>query len=140
MAKRIGFLAWGVVCYALFFACFLYAIAFIGNFAIVPRTIDSGTPGPLGAALAIDLGLLSLFPVQASGMARPGFKRVWTRIVPEPAERPTYVLLSTLALVLLFWLWQPIGGAVWTVTQPVAVLALHATYFAGWALLLYSTA
>jgi methanethiol S-methyltransferase len=140
MVKRIGFLAWGVACYALFFACFLYAIAFIGDFAIVPKTIDSGEPGPLGLAFAVDLGLLSLFAVQHSGMARPGFKRVWTRIVPEAAERPTYVLLSTLALVVMFWLWQPIGGAVWSVTQPVAVVALHAAYFAGWALLLYATA
>jgi protein-S-isoprenylcysteine O-methyltransferase Ste14 len=139
MVKRIGFLAWGVVCYALFFACFLYAIAFIGDFAVVPKTIDSGEPGPLGLALAVDLGLLSLFALQHSGMARPGFKRVWTKIVPEPAERPTYVLLSTLALVVLFAFWQPIGGAVWTVTNPVGVLALHAVYFAGWLLLLYAT-
>jgi protein-S-isoprenylcysteine O-methyltransferase Ste14 len=139
MAKRIGFLAWGVACYALFFACFLYAIAFLGNFAIVPKTIDSGEPGPLGLALAVNLGLLSLFAIQHSGMARPGFKRIWTRIVPEPAERPTYVLLTTLALALLFWLWQPIGGAVWTVTNPAGALALHAAYFAGWGLLLYAT-
>jgi protein-S-isoprenylcysteine O-methyltransferase Ste14 len=139
-AKRIAFLVWGVACYALFFALFLYAIAWIGDFAIVPKTIDSGEPGPLGLALAIDLGLLSLFAVQHSGMARPAFKRAWTAIVPEPAERPTYVLLSTLALIALFAFWQPIGGTVWAVTNPVGVLALRALYFAGWIMLLYATA
>jgi protein-S-isoprenylcysteine O-methyltransferase Ste14 len=138
--KRFAFLAWGVTCYAVFFACFLYAIAFIGAFPIVPKTIDSGEPGPLGAALAVNLGLLSLFAVQHSGMARPAFKRAWTKIVPEAAERPTYVLLSTLALVALFAFWQPIGGAVWTVTKPTGALLLRALYFAGWILLLYATA
>ncbi|HEY8154593.1 MAG TPA: DUF1295 domain-containing protein [Myxococcota bacterium] len=139
-ATRIAFLAWGVVCYVVFFACFLYAIAFIGDFAIAPKTIDSGEPGPLGLALAIDLGLLSLFAVQHSGMARPGFKHVWTKIVPEPAERPTYVLLSSLALVALFACWQPIGGTVWTVTSEAGASVLRAVYFAGWAMLLYATA
>ena len=139
-AKRAAFLVWGVACYAVFFACFLYAIAWVGGFDVVPKTIDSGEPGPLGAALAVNLVLLSLFAVQHSGMARPGFKRVWTRIVPEPAERPTYVLLTSLVLWLLFALWQPIGGVVWTVTDPTAVLLLHVSYFLGWGLLLYATA
>jgi protein-S-isoprenylcysteine O-methyltransferase Ste14 len=131
---------WGVACYALFFACFLYAIAFIGDFALVPKTIDSGEPGPLGLALAVNLGLLSLFAIQHSVMARPAFKRAWTKIVPEAAERPTYVLASTLALVLLFACWQPIGGTVWAVTNPAGALALRALYFVGWILLLYATA
>jgi protein-S-isoprenylcysteine O-methyltransferase Ste14 len=138
--KRFAFLAWGVTCYAVFFACFLYAIAFIGAFPIVAKTIDSGEPGPLGTALAVNLGLLSLFAVQHSGMARPAFKRAWTKVVPEAAERPTYVLLSTLALVALFAFWQPIGGAVWTVTNPAAALLVRALYFTGWILLLYATA
>ena len=138
--QRTGLLVWGVACYALFFACFLYAIAFIGDFALVPKTIDSGEPGPLGIALVVNLGLLSLFAVQHSVMARPAFKRAWTKIVPEAAERPTYVLASTLALVLLFVYWQPIGGTVWAVTNPVAAFALRALYFAGWGLLLYATA
>jgi methanethiol S-methyltransferase len=138
--QRIGLLVWGVTCYALFFACFLYAIAFIGGFALAPKTIDSGEPGPLGLALAVNLGLLSLFAVQHSVMARPAFKRAWTKIVPDAAERPTYVLASTLALVLLFVFWQPIGGTVWAVTNPVAALALRALYFAGWIMLLYATA
>jgi methanethiol S-methyltransferase len=139
LAPRAAFLAWGVACYALFFACFLYAIAFLGDFPIAPKTIDSGEPGPLGRALAIDLALLSLFAVQHSGMARPAFKRVWTKIVPEPAERPTYVLLSSLVLALLFVFWQPIGGTVWAVSGSAAI-ALYALYFAGWVLLLYATA
>src|SRR5262245_60652572 len=94
LPRRIAFLAWGVTCYAVFFACFLYAIAWVGGFDIVPKTIDSGASGPLGAALAVNLALLSVFAVQHSVMARPAFKRVWTKIVPEPAERPTYVLAS----------------------------------------------
>ena len=140
LATRIALLAWGAASYAVFFACFLYAIAFIGDFRIAPKTIDSGEPGPLGLALAVDLGLLSLFAVQHSGMARPGFKRVWTKIVPEPAERPTYVLLSSLLLVVLFALWQPIGGTVWAVTSEVGAGLVRALYFAGWGMLLYVTA
>jgi protein-S-isoprenylcysteine O-methyltransferase Ste14 len=139
-AARVAFLTWGVACYATFLACFLYAIAFIGDFAIAPKTIDSGEPGPLGRALAIDLGLLSLFALQHSVMARPGFKKAWTRIVPEPAERPSYVLLSSLLLFALFAFWQPIGGAVWAATSPAAATLIRGLYFAGWAMLLYSTA
>jgi protein-S-isoprenylcysteine O-methyltransferase Ste14 len=139
-AHRIGLLVWGVACYALFFACFLYAIAFIGDFSLVPKTIDSGEPGPLGTALAVNLALLSLFAVQHSVMARPAFKRAWTKIVPEAAERPTYVLASTLALALLFACWQPIAGTVWTVTSPIAAGVLRGLYFSGWILLLYATA
>jgi protein-S-isoprenylcysteine O-methyltransferase Ste14 len=139
-ATRVAFLAWGAVCYGVFFACFLYAIAFIGDFGIAPKTIDSGEPGPLGLALAVNLGLLSLFAVQHSGMARPGFKKAWTKIVPEPAERPTYVLLSSLVLVVLFAWWQPIGGTVWAVESEAAASFILAIYFSGWALLLYSTA
>lgn len=137
--RRIALLAWSLTCYAVFFAVFLYAIAFLGNFPLVPKTIDSGSPGPLGLALAVNLGLLSLFALQHTGMARQGFKRAWTRIVPEPAERATYVLLSSLCLALLFAFWQPIGGHLWRVTQPLARDAILALYFGGWALLLYAT-
>jgi protein-S-isoprenylcysteine O-methyltransferase Ste14 len=101
---------------------------------------SSGAAGPVGVALAIDLALLSLFAVQHSGMARPGFKRVWTKLVPQPAERATYVLLSTLALVLLFAFWQPIAGTVWQVTNPIGPAVLQGVYFFGWALLLFATA
>jgi protein-S-isoprenylcysteine O-methyltransferase Ste14 len=137
--SRVLIFAYGVVCYALFLAVFLYSIAFIGNFGVVPTTLDSPRPGPIGTALAVDLALLSLFALQHSGMARPGFKRVFTRIVPEAAERSTYVLLSSICLALLYAFWQPIGGTVWEVTSPGARLALWALYFAGWGLVLYAT-
>jgi protein-S-isoprenylcysteine O-methyltransferase Ste14 len=136
--KRALVLIYGVACYAVFFAVFLYAIGFIGNFA-VPKAIDSPRDVGLGIALAINLGLLALFAVQHSVMARPAFKRWWTRIVPEPAERSTYVLFSSLALVVLFAYWQPMGGTVWSFDSPAAVTGMYVLYAAGWALLLYAT-
>lgn len=137
---RCAILAYGISCYLIFLACFLYAIAFVGGFDVVPKTIDSGERGPLGLALAIDLGLLSLFAVQHSVMARPAFKRLWTRIVPEPAERPTYVLASSVVLALLFAVWQPLPLQIWDVTDSIGGTMLTALYFGGWALLLYATA
>ena len=138
MLKRVATFIYGVICYLLFFGTFLYAIGFIGN-AIVPKSIDSGRTGPLGEALLIDAALLTLFAVQHSLMARPFFKRAWTRIVSKPAERSTYVLLSSLALLLLFWQWQPIGGAVWTVEQPALRMLIYTLYATGWVLVLLST-
>src|SRR5215213_8325986 len=102
MLKRTAFFAYGVICYALFFGSFLYAIGFIGGF-LVPTTLDGPATGPLAKAIAIDAGLLALFAVQHSVMARRWFKEGWTRIVPPALERSTYVLLSSLALILLFW-------------------------------------
>jgi len=136
--KRLLIFVYGVACYAVFFATFLYAIGFIGNLW-VPKSIDSARGVSLGVALAIDLALLALFAVQHSVMARPAFKRWWTRIVPESAERSTYTLFSSLALIALFAWWQPLGGVVWNVASPVGQAVLYGTYAFGWALLLYVT-
>jgi protein-S-isoprenylcysteine O-methyltransferase Ste14 len=138
MLKRIVTFIYGVISYLLFFGTFLYAIGFIGNL-VVPKSIDSGRTGSLAEALLIDAGLLTLFAVQHSLMARPWFKRAWTRLVPKPAERSTYVLFSSVALLFMFWEWQPIGGVVWNVEKPVLQLVIYALYATGWVLVLLST-
>jgi len=136
--KRTGILLYGLACYAVFFATFLYAIGFVGNLW-VPKAMDSPRETSLGLALLIDLGLLSLFALQHSVMARPGFKRAWTRLIPESAERSTYTLLSSLALILLFWQWRPLGGVVWDVHNPVGRALLYAGFAFGWGLVLVAT-
>lgn len=138
MLARVTAFVYGVICYLIFFATFLYGIGFIGNL-IVPKSIDSGPQGSLVTALLINAGLLGLFAVQHSLMARQWFKRAWTQIVPEPVERATYVLFSSLALLLLFWLWQPMGGVVWSVESQAGRSAIYGLYFFGWVLLLVST-
>ncbi len=138
MIKRIAALTYGVACYGVFFATLLYAIGFLGNFG-VPKSIDSGPDGSMLAALLIDGSLLTIFALQHSIMARPLFKRAWTRLVPEPVERSTYVLFSSLALLLLFWLWQPIGGVVWSVAPGPGAIAIYALYAAGLSIVLIST-
>src|SRR5688572_18200168 len=138
MIKRLLFFTYGVICYLVFFGTFLYAIAFIGGFG-VPTTLDGPASGPLAAALAINAGLLALFAVQHSVMARPWFKRWWTRIVPKPIERSTYVLFSSLALILLFWQWRPIGATVWAITDPVGAGVTNGLFWTGWGIVLIST-
>ena len=138
MFGRITGFLYGVVCYLVFFATFLYAMGFIGN-VLVPKSIDSGRQGPLLQSLLIDAGLLGLFAIQHSVMARQWFKRNWTRVIPEPVERSTYVLLSSLLLLLWFWQWRPIGGSVWTVENPVGRTALYGVFALGWLTVLAST-
>jgi protein-S-isoprenylcysteine O-methyltransferase Ste14 len=137
MGRLIMFL-YGVGCYGIFFGTFLYAIGFVTNL-VVPKSIDATPTASLGWALLVNTLLLGLFAVQHSGMARQGFKKAWTRIVPEPVERSTYVLFASLALLLLFWQWEPMGGVVWDVQNETFRLVLLAVSLAGFGLVLVST-
>ena len=135
---RTGIFLYGIACYAVFLGVFVYGIGFIGGF-LAPTTLDGVQRLPLAKALGVDLALLALFAVQHSGMARPAFKRWWTRVVPEAAERSTYVLLSSLAMIALFVFWEPLGSSLWSVQQGPAYMAILCLYGFGWALLLYTT-
>jgi len=131
---------YGLVVYLFFLATFVYAIGFVGNLPLLPKTIDSGATAPLVETLAVDLALLGLFAVQHSVMARRGFKRWWTKFVPESIERSTFVLAATAALALLLWQWRPIAEPVlWSVSDPAARFGLHAVFWLGWGVLLIST-
>src|SRR3954465_13849425 len=138
MLKRVAVFVYGVASYAVFFATFLYAVGFIGNL-MVPKSMDSPAQMPLLYALGIDALLLGIFAVQHSVMARPWFKRAWTRLVPEPAERSTYVLFSSLALIALFAFWQPLGGTVWNIVNPAGRMLMYQLFGLGFALVLVST-
>jgi protein-S-isoprenylcysteine O-methyltransferase Ste14 len=138
MFKRPIVFLYGLLCYAIFFVTFLYAIGFVGN-VYVPRSMDGAVTGGFAASLIVDLALLTGFALQHSVMARPGFKRWWTRLIPEAAERSTYVLASSLALIALFAFWRPLGGTVWSVHQPAAVAVLYGLCAFGWLLVLVST-
>jgi protein-S-isoprenylcysteine O-methyltransferase Ste14 len=135
--RALAFL-YGTASYAVFFATFLYAIGFVGNFA-VPKSMDTPAEGAWQTALLIDLGLLALFALQHSIMARPGFKRVLTRFISPVIERSTYVLASSLALLVLFWQWRPLGGIVWNVENDIGVALLYAGFAFGWTLVLVTT-
>jgi protein-S-isoprenylcysteine O-methyltransferase Ste14 len=136
--NRILTLAYGALSYVIFFLTFLYAIGFIGN-VVVPKSLDSGPTDPWLTALAIDLGLLTVFALQHSVMARQGIKRFLTRFIPDGTERSTYVQASSLALLLLFWQWRPLGGSVWEVQHPVGRAVLYGGFAFGWMLVLVTT-
>jgi protein-S-isoprenylcysteine O-methyltransferase Ste14 len=135
---RTASFAYGILSYVFFFVTFLYAIAFIGNI-FVPKTIDSGEQGSVVTAVVINLLLLSIFAIQHSVMARPAFKKVWTKIVPESIERSTYVLLSTVALGLICAFWQPLNGVIWDFSGSAIGTGLWVLFFAGWLVVLSST-
>jgi protein-S-isoprenylcysteine O-methyltransferase Ste14 len=137
MTRFLGLL-YGVACYAFFLVTFCYAIGFIAN-APGLKTIDGGPAGDYVTAMVVNLALLGLFAVQHTVMARQGFKRWWTRIVPKSVERSTFVLAATLVLALVLWQWRPMPGVVWSISHPLAQLALWAIFGLGWAILLLST-
>src|SRR3982751_5722876 len=136
--KKIPSLLYGVVCYLAFFGTILYAIGFVGNL-IVSKTIDSAPQTSLIKAMLVNASLLLLFALQHSIMARPAFKKWWTKIIPEHLERSTYVLLASLCLMLMMWQWQPIGGVVWLVKNETIKTALLINYLIGWAIVFIAT-
>ncbi len=142
---RAAALIYGLVCYVMFLGVYLYAIGFMGNFGIVPKAIDSGADGslaqagPFSQAILVNLLLLGVFAIPHTVMARPTFKRWWTKIVPESIERSTYVLVSNLALILLFWQWRPMGGIIWDVENSTGRMILWGLFGLGWLLVLLAT-
>lgn len=138
MIKKTLTLAYGTVAYLLFFAVFNYTLLFIGNIGVSP-SLDSLAQTDLVTALLVDLGLLTAFALQHSIMARKGFKRLITRVIPEPIERSTYVLASSVILAALVYYWQPLGGVIWQVENPVAVTILYSLFALGAAMVFIAT-
>jgi protein-S-isoprenylcysteine O-methyltransferase Ste14 len=137
--SRTATLLFALFAYAVFFATFLYLICFVGNFPFAALTVDRGPEAPVAAAIAIDVVLIALFGIQHSVMARQGFKRAWTRIVPVPAERSVYVLIASLVLIVLFTFWRPIDGTLWDARGTALELPLWVAFAAGWGIVLLST-
>ena len=138
MVKRTLYLTYGSICYGFFLVAFLYAVGFVSNF-VVPKSMDTGATTSLLWATAVDLSLLGVFAIQHSVMARPGFKKVWTKVIPESVERSTYVLCASLALMLLFWQWQPIDIILWDLSNTVWSNLLWGLCGIGWLLVFLST-
>ena len=136
--KRIAYFIYGTLCYLFFLGIFLYAVGFLGNFG-VPNTIDGQPQVSIWQALAINTLLLGIFAVQHSMMARQGFKRWWTQYIPKPIERSTYVLCTNIALALLFYAWQPMGGDIWRVQHPIGQVMLYSIFALGWGLVFLAT-
>ncbi len=135
--SRLLTISYGVISYALFLVVFVYAIGFVGG--LTPRSIDHADESSAVPALIIDVALLTLFAIQHSVMARPAFKRWWTRFVPHPVERSTYVLMASLVLALLLWQWRSLETVVWDVTWTPGRVGIWALFWAGWAIVLAST-
>src|SRR5215831_10029731 len=138
VAGRAAILAYGVTTYLFFLAVFLYTIGFVGGF-VVPKHIENGVLVRPLRAIGIDVVLLALFAIQHTVMARPAFKRWWTRVIPPAAERSTFVLFASALLALIVWQWRPLPGVVWQVRSPIGVAMLHGLYFLGWGIVLYAT-
>ncbi len=136
---RALYLLFGVFAYLVFFATFLYLIGFVGNLPGPPRTVDRGPESALIVAIIVNLALIALFGVQHSIMARQGFKKAWTRIVPPPAERSVYVLAASLALIVMFLFWRPIPATVWSIEAPLGAAVMWGLFGIGWAVVLVST-
>ena len=128
-----------IICYAIFFATFLYLIVFVGDLSFATRTVDVGPESPALTAAIVDVALIAVFGLQHSVMARPAFKAKWTKIVPPPAERSIYVLAASIALMILFLGWRPIGSIVWNVTNPTLQMLIWAVFWVGWLTVLVST-
>jgi protein-S-isoprenylcysteine O-methyltransferase Ste14 len=141
--SRIASLLFAILCYAIFFATFLYLIIFVGDLqlgSVSPKTVDAPASAlPVATAIAIDAGLIALFGIQHSVMARPGFKRGWTKIIPPYAERSMYVFIASLMLIIMFRFWQPFGPTIWNVSAPIASDILWIFFWLGWGLVLIST-
>ncbi len=135
---RLLVLVYGLVSYVVFFVSFLYAIGFMWNFQ-VPKGIDDGNAESLVISLAVNLALLGLFAIQHTIMARPGFKKKWTKIVPAATERSTYVLLTSLILLLLYWQWRPMPDLIWSVENTLVANCLWGFSALGFLLVLLST-
>lgn len=135
---RLPFFLYGAASYGLFLCTFVYSIGFVGNL-VVPKSVDTGAAGPAGVAILVNLLLLTVFALQHSIMARPGFKERWTKFVPEPIERSTYVLATCIVFGLLFWQWRPLPQVVWHVGLPAVRSILYGLFAFGWVLVLYST-
>jgi protein-S-isoprenylcysteine O-methyltransferase Ste14 len=138
MMTRVVALIYGIAAYAAFFVTFLYLIGFVGN-VVVPKSINSGASGSTWGALLNNIFFIGLFGIQHTVMARPAFKERWTKIVPRPVERSTYVLITSLLLCLIVWRWQPMTGVVWEIENSIAATALWCASIVGWGMVLYST-
>ena len=137
--SRVASLVFSILCYAIFFATFLYLIVFVGDFSFAGLTVNKGPQSPLGVAVVIDIALIALFGLQHSVMARPAFKAWWTKIVPPPIERSVFVLAASIALMILFLFWRPIDTIVWNVTNPIARDFIWLLFWVGWFTVLLST-